>query len=61
MEYNWNVVQTNYALTATNIMCCRAISSTNIDILQMPIGGGALANTTIDTSARLFITGFYFV
>lgn len=52
----------NFALTASNTMVAYITSNTtDITVQQIPVGGGALSNITLDTVAALNISGVYIV
>jgi len=59
-EHVASVRPSNFALTASNVMAVFvATNATVVSINQLPVGGGAAASVTLDTSASLFITGTY--
>ena len=52
----------NFALTASNTMVAYITSNTtDITVQQIPVGGGALSNITLDTVAAINISGVYIV
>jgi hypothetical protein len=58
-----NYSSSNLALSANNFTSLAQINNnaTTVTFYQNPTGGGALATVGIDTSARIWMTGIYFI
>ena len=58
-----NYSSNNLTLGATSFTSLAQVnaSTTTINFYQNPIGGGTLTDVALDTSARIWISGFYFI